>query len=299
MSVLNQASDGLFNVLIVLARALIRFGPHPREELLAACGGDVQGVDPGHLTRTLNRWTELGLFGTDGGMVVMCEPFRSALNKSADDVEDRLPRIVRTIALAPQNNARLWESEESKSADLSRGIAWMLAQDVYTIDTTVDRLAELEAHQLIDRGRPIVQNNTRWNGLRTWMVYLGFARHGTPWTIDPTVAVRDSLAEIFGPNQQLTAPAFVERVAAVLPVMDGGLYRAEVEGALKDAAWFRMRPGLISTSLSRAIQRLDREGYILVEQRSDAEGSVTLTGYDQRQWRDITHVSLKYAKRAS
>ena len=35
MSVLNQASDGQFNVLIALVRASVRFGPRERAELLA------------------------------------------------------------------------------------------------------------------------------------------------------------------------------------------------------------------------------------------------------------------------
>lgn len=44
MSVLNQASDGLYTVLIVLVRALVRLGPISREELLTACGAGLQGV---------------------------------------------------------------------------------------------------------------------------------------------------------------------------------------------------------------------------------------------------------------
>lgn len=298
MSVLNQASDGLFNVLIVLVRALVRFGPRSREDLFRACGAEVEAVDTGHLTRTLTRWIELGLFGVEDGVVVLLEPYRSALSKSADTAETKLPNVARTIALAQQNNVRFWESEESKSADFSRGTAWMLAQDVYTLDPNSDRLAELETRQLIDPDRPVVQNNTRWNGLRTWMVYLGFAREGSQWIVDPTDALRESLADIFEHNQELTAPAFVERTAAILPVMDSGSYRLQVEAALKDTAWSRLRPGLLSTSLSRAIQRLDREGLIKIEQKSDTEGSLALTGCDQRQWREITHLSLKPVKRA-
>lgn len=297
MSVLNQASDGLFNVLIVLVRALVRFGPRPREELLRACGAEVDGVDSGHLTRTLNRWIELGLFGVEDGTVVLLEPYRSTLSKSADTAEIKLPKVARGVVFSPQNNARFWEGEESKSADLSRGAAWMLAQDVYRVEPTWDRISELQTRQLIDYDRPVVQNDTRWNGLRTWMVYLGFAREGNQWIVDPTDALRDSLADVFDHKQELTAPDFAERTAVVLPVIDGGSYRMQVEAALKDAAWTRLRPGLLSTSFSRAIQRLDREGQIRIEQKSDTEGSLTLTGYDRRPWREITHLSLKPVER--
>src|SRR5204863_184274 len=136
MSILNMPSDGLFNVAIVLARALVRFGPRSRDELLAACGLGVDGVDPNHLTQTLNRWTELGLFATEDKLVSLREPHRTALGKNPDIAESRLPKVLRTIALAPENNLRFFEAEENKSADLNRGLSWILAQDIYTIDTS-------------------------------------------------------------------------------------------------------------------------------------------------------------------
>ena len=292
MSILNQASDGLFNVLIVLVRALVRFGPSEREDLILACGGAAKEFDTSQLSRTLNRWTELGLFGEMNGAIILAEPYRSALGKNADDAEARLPRVARTVALLPSNNARFWESEEAKSADLSRGVAWMLAQDVYALDVNSDRLAELEGRQLIDSSdQRIAQNNTRWNGLKTWMLYLGFARDGMQWVVDPTQALREALADIFGSNRELSGPAFVQRAASVLPVLDGGAYRVQVEGALKESVWPRLRPGLVSTSLSRAIQRLEREGFIALSNRSDTEGVVSLTGTNARMWREVSHIS--------
>ncbi|MBL0935969.1 MAG: hypothetical protein IBJ07_14585 [Rhizobiaceae bacterium] len=299
MSILNQASDGLFNVLIVLVRALVRFGPKGREDLILACGGAIDAFDTSQLTRTLNRWTELGLFDEEGGSVVITEPYRSALGKSADEAEARLPKVARTVVLQPTNNTRFWESEGAKSADLSRGVAWMLAQDVYALDVNSDRLAELEGRQLIDSGtQKIAQNNTRWNGLKTWMLYLGFARDGMQWAVDPTQALREALPDIYGSYRELSAPAFVERAASVLPVLDGGAYRIQVEGALKESVWPRRRAGIASSSLSRAIQRLDREGFVTISNRSDTEGVVSLTGSNARTWRDVSHVALVQAGKA-
>lgn len=299
MSILNQASDGLFNVLIVLVRAIVRFGPKDREDLILACGGAAEAFDTSQLTRTLNRWIELGLFGEDKGAIIITEPYRSALGKNADDAEVRLPKVACTVALLPTNNTRFWESEEAKSADLSRGVAWMLAQDIYTLDVNSDRLAELEGRQLIDSGsQKIAQNNTRWNGLKSWMLYLGFARDGMQWVVDPTPALRNALTDIFGASRELSGPAFVERAASVLPVLDSGAYRVQVEGALKESAWPRLRPGLISSSMSRAIQRLDREGFITLSNRSDTEGVVSLTGSNGRIWRDVSHIGLVQAGKA-
>ncbi|MFT6568619.1 MAG: hypothetical protein ACJAWY_000308 [Sphingomonas echinoides] len=291
MSILNMPSDGLFNVAIVLARALVRFGPRSRDELLAACGLGVDGVDPKHLTQTLNRWTELGLFATEDKLVCLREPHRTALGKNPDIAESRLPKVLRTIALAPENNLRFFEAEENKSADLNRGLSWILAQDIYTIDTSSHaRIEALEGSQVADKAKRMLQNDTRWNGLRTWMIYLGFARSGSPVTIDPTLALRESLDEIFGTEQSLAATLFVDRIAEVLPVLDGGSYRKRIEDLLKGSTWARPPADTLSTALSRAIRRLGHEGVIATEQRSDTEQGVTLVGAEQRPWLRMTHV---------
>jgi hypothetical protein len=299
LSVLNQASDGLYTVLIALVRANVGFGPRSREDLLLSCGSAVDLVDGSQLTRTLNRWTELGLFSQEAGSVTIAEPYCSELGKSADEAEKRLPRIVRTVAMLAENNERFWEQEKSRSADLSRAVAWMLAQDVYTLDANVKKLAILEEGQIIDSAKQTIgKNDTRWNGLKAWMLYLGFARGGMQWVVDPTQALRESLADIFGSNRELTGPAFVERAASVLPVLDRGTYRTQVEESLKERAWPKPPTGLLSSSLSRAIQRLGREGAITLSNRSDTGGVVTLAGTNMRPWREVSHIALPPARKA-
>jgi hypothetical protein len=291
VSVLNQASDGLYTVLIVLARALVRLGPMSREDLLTACGADLDVVDPGHLTRTLNRWTELGLFATHNNLVVLAPPHGGVLGKAPDQAEARLPKIARTIALAAENNARFWEAEAAKSADLCRALSWLLAQDVYSIDTNAPKaVAATEIDQLTDESRCIFQNETRWNGLRAWMPYLGFAREGAQMALDPTVAVRDALPEVFAANSNLAARQFVDALARVLPVLDRGAYRIQVEMVLNPARWRKPPDGQVSTALSRALQRLEFEGQIALERGADAKEGVALTGAAGRVWREVTHV---------
>ncbi|MDQ2102190.1 protein DpdG [Azospirillum isscasi] len=291
MSILNMPSDGLFNVAVVLVRALVRFGPRPRDELLLSCGFGVDAIDPAQLTRTLNRWTELGLFAAEGAMVTLREPYRAELGKAPDIAERRLPKVMRMIALAPENNLRFWEAEENKSADLSRGLSWILAQDVYTLDTgSHSKIQALEAKQVADKSRCMLQNDTRWNGLRTWMIYLGFARGGPQVTVDPTHALREALPDIFGDERVLPARVFVDRVAQALPVFDSGAYRRQVEGTLTGPSWTPPPDGMLSTSFSRAIKRLDHEGLVAAEQRSDTEDGVSLVGANQRRWRRMTHV---------
>lgn len=284
-------SDGLFNVLVVLTRAVVRFGAKRRDELIRGCGADLEVIDAKQLNQTLIRWAELGFFSTENELVAFQEPYRSRLGKDADIAETRLPKIIREIALAPKNNNRFWESEENKSADLSRGLSWILAQDVYRLDTSShSKISTLEGAQVTDVTKRIFQNDTRWNGLRTWMIYLGFARGGAQVTVDPTDALRDVLPDIFDSAETLPAPVFVERAAGRLPVLDGGTYRLQIETILNRQRWVPPPEGHVSTSLSRAIQRLDREGLIAMEQKSDSDDGIALSGFDGRTWRALTHV---------
>lgn len=291
MSILNLPSDGLFNILIVLTRALVKFGNKGREELLRSCGSGLGISDTKLLSPTLNRWTELGLFAADGELVAISELHRKRFSKDPDSSENQLPQVVREIAFAPENNARFWETDGNKAADLSRGLSWLLAQDIYQIDTSShQKIADLEGSQVTDKSKRIFQNDTRWNGLKTWMPYLGFARNGAQLAIDPTEAVRDVLPEVFGRELHLPALEFVSRVAERLPVLDGGSYRAKIESELNRQVLAPYPPGHISTSLSRAIQRLDRERLIATDQRSDSDQGVTLIGNGGRTWRTVTHV---------
>jgi hypothetical protein len=300
VSILNMPSDGLFNVLIVLSRALVRFGPKPRAELLKACGSEVAAIDAKQLSQTLNRWTECGLFSVENLLVSLNEPHRSRLGKIPDLAEARLPAVARDIALAAENNERFWEAEENRSADLSRGLAWILAQDIYEVETgSHTKVATFEREQVADLSKHILQNDTRWNGLRTWMLFLGFARGGTQVSIDPTVALRDALPRLLDERETIPATLFVERAAQVLPVLDGGAYRLKVEEILLGSSWKRPPDGQLSTSFSRAIQRLDRAGLIATEKKSDSEQGVTLTGANQRPWHSFTHIRRIDSKRVS
>ena len=299
MTVLNQASDGQVNTLILLVRASVRFGPRSRTELLAQCGGGLENVDESKLNGSFLRWVELGLFETVDGLTALREPYRGQLGSDAAKAELRLPRVVREIALAPENNARFWESEESRSADLSRGLSWMLAQDVYTLDTSShDAIAALEGLQMKDKTKHMLKNDTRYNTLKSWMSFLGFGREGARFVVDPTVALRDVLDGVFDDDEILSARQFADKAAELLPVLDGGLYRRRVEDQLKDSAWRPTPEGYLSTSFSRAIERLVDAGQLAYVQRDDNEDGLALTGVGGGRWRSFPYIrrSSKRAK---
>lgn len=115
--------------------------------------------------------------------------------------------------------------------------------------------------------RTLFQTHTRWPGFKAWAPFLGFGvissypRRGA-FQIDPTVAIRDNLDAVFGGTNQMLVSDFMAGLAQALPVIDGGLYRCEVESQLNPRHLESVKEPEISTSLSRALIRL-REWRVL------------------------------------
>jgi len=286
MTILNTASDGFFNVLIVLHRTLVNQGPMDRERLLRLCA--VGPNDDGKRRReTLLRWTQLGLFRES-------EEGKVGLDKADRDPE-KLPSVCRRLLFNEDNNQNFWDSEGTLSADFTRALAFILSQDIYAHEFgSHPDVQALEQKQVRDEARRILQNDVRWNGLRFWGDYLGFFWVDHRRWPDPTAALRDELPAVFGPQKELSATDFVSRVASQLPVLDGGRYRHQVEEILDPSEWRRpARSDLLSTSLSRALWRLSQPGGpIRFEARADAGDAKTLQRAGGRKWTSFTHVLL-------
>lgn len=276
MSLLNIYNDGLPSILVVLHATVLRAGkPLTETELLEAVAPAVLIEDEGRMARnTLNRWVELGLFGREEGLISVKDrlPSRSL---STLEVLPFTRRMACRQALAEENNLDLWASEGARSADLTRSLAWMLAQDVYR--ASFDQFEVQESQQIRDSERLLMRNSTRRSGLQFWAPFLGFSRH--PFAaIDPTVAVRDALNEVLAPGAGMPATQFIERLNTVLPVLDGGRWQREVLEYVDHAALPLRQPGQISTALSRALLNLWSSGELHPQQKADLGTSITLTG---------------------
>lgn len=289
MTILNMPSDGSFNVLMVLFRALKEVGPMGEEELREYCGGAL-AEKPERLRHTLNRWTTLGLFRIKGdGAVDLGEGLEFGKQKEATTAE--LAGLVRKVIFYETNNDNFWDGEKCACADLTRGLAWLLAQDIYTAEVgkTV-AIQALEGEQLTDLDRRLVRNSNRLEALRVWGLSLGFLWNEDAPLIDPTEAIGDELERIFSGSSELTATQLQNRIATIFPVMDGGRYRVEVEKALNQATWAGPpAEEYLSTSLSRALWRLNDEGRITLEDRADARDVRVLQGAKGRQWMKFSH----------
>ena len=324
MSLLNRPSDGLFNVAVVLARCVHALGPQPRDRLLALCAPPGAVGDPKMTRTTLNRWTELGLFedpdaptggddrdgrGARGGVRLAPGPGETLKEIAADDpgFVPALARAMRARALAPENNAEeiFWEAEQNRASDFTRAACWTLAQDVTgTRDVTgfapvghesvqTREVRQLAGLGLAEKDQRLLGNDVRWPGYKAWGAFLGFGvigRHPAKvfWP-DPTAAVADALPDLFGAGDELDQAAFLRGLADAVPVLDGGDYRKRVEAKL-GGDWRPPPAGTVSTSLARALRRLEAAGALRLEDRADAPGKFALPGGRARA---VSHVLLE------
>jgi hypothetical protein len=305
MSLLNSDSDGLHSVLIAIHKVIVDEGPIEREKLIALCAPKTivirskneKGEDKESeiiVNKTLIRWEQFGLFQKLNNEVFL----HSDIPKS-DRTLDRLSFVARKRLLAPENNERFWEAKDSGSADFTRALSWCLAQDVYEFECSSWRDAEykINAQSIIDPNL-IVQNDTRWRCLRSWIPFLGFGyiNKNNRLVIDPTTAVRDALPEVFGQNSTLKVQDFVIRLSEVLPVVDGGEYRLKVEQKLRQTegphSWRPPPTGQLSTSLSRVVMFLIATGDLQATAASDDRNKrVILTGRNRRTLENYSEIS--------
>ncbi|ALP61332.1 protein DpdG [Paraburkholderia caribensis] len=276
MSLLNLTNDGLPNILVQLHATVLRaIKPIPREALLDAVAPPALVSDAGKLARgTLLRWTALGLFQEVDGAITVTE--RPASRR--DGAKDLLAFTRRTACarvMAAENNGEFWMSEGAAAADLTRSLAWMLAQDVYR--TGFSQFEALEVQQMGESDRLLFRNPTRRTGLQYWARFLGFSQQ--PFAdIDPTVAIRDVLPKILKEGEDIDATQFVDKIAQALPVLDRGMWRQEVLSSVDGNALAPLQAGQLSTALSRALLNLRGSGDLLLQRRADVGSSIVLTG---------------------
>ena len=279
MSLLNLASDGLPNVLVVLHAAVLRMGQRGISEaklLEAVAPVEIvsdDSVDGDRVRKTLRSWIEMGLFIRDGTQIFANAYPEGVRTANAAMLRDFTRRASTKAALSASVTADIWG--KAGAADLTRTLAWMLTQNVY--DTDFSELLALEGKQLITAEREFMRNDSRLSGLKQWARFLGFSRE--PFAdIDPTVALRDALTEIIAPGQSMSADAFLERVATVLPVLDRGEWQVEVLNNISPEPGYVRTSGVVSTALSRALLSLRASRELVLRQRSDSGSFMVLSG---------------------
>jgi hypothetical protein len=297
MTITNHASDGLYPELIVLFRTVVESGRINKDDLIRVCTAKEE--KDGRVRATLATWTDLGLFLHQEGEVAVAQKFAGKRNESVDAAVDRLPGICRELMFDPRHALPLWPPDGRRSdegigptADFVRESAWMMAQDIYRfpIDSPEREASALENAQVVPP-KFIFVNEARWPGVRFWARFTGLTSTSRGY-IDPTDAIRQELPQIFQGAAVLRAVDFVRELSERIPVLDGGRYRLEVEGALHESRWRRPPDGQLSMSLSLALRRLQLDHTLALEALADDDATLMLSGRDFRPWIRFSHVKL-------
>ena len=293
MTILNNENDGLYPELIVLFRTVIFEKNITRDDLIKLCSPENKDK---RIKGTFAKWHKLGLFEEKNDCITINAEFLSAQkNKTIKDVTSSLPRIALEVLMKKENSIPLWseqvdanaetgEKGAGETADLVRGLSWLLAQDVFSFPVFFKDINKIEGEQLLNR-KKIFSSDFRYNALRHWMRFLGFATgEGSDFQIDPTIAIRDYLPSIFSSNSEIYAKEFINSLCDKLPVIDCGIYRTQIEQNLDPRVWRKPNENHLSTSLSLALKRLQTANIIVLNGRADTGSSLLLTGQENRTW---------------
>ncbi len=240
-----------------------------------------------------NALRELGIIDEIDGDRVRLSPELPAVSLNPKATERHFRCLVRDRVLDLRANADLWlEPNDPRPIgprDLTRALAWVLAQDVFQPlcswkDSSDHSVARLQQRQLGNEQRGwVFSNDTRWMTFSRWAVYLGFAwRLGVPkagqlpaqvlLVPDPTEAVRDILPRLVPSiGAKVPLPEFLARLAKELPVLDGGPHRDAVLDRVDRAYITLPRDGELSAVLSHALLRLQDEEFLTLLNESDTD----------------------------
>jgi hypothetical protein len=301
MTLLNRASNGHVPSMVVLWRAARVMCPAPRAKLESMCRPRVN-TDQSKMQATFATWRALGMFDGGDELVQLGSPF-DAIDPA--DIE-ALRTAVLELLLRPDNSPALLatdlskETEASRASDFVRVASWALAQDPY-------RLASGNQERALDQasaqGLSLFMGDGRWASFQEWAYFVGL---GVPtkygFVVSPARAVREALS---GERPRVALPAnkdvllttFLEDLARVIPVVDGGAYRVQIDDVLR-AKGHGIGSHQVSPSLSGALMQLHHEGEIeLTDRPGDVAVRLSLIGRAGRVVETASYIRRGTARR--
>lgn len=138
-----------------------------------------------------------------------------------------------------------------------------------------------------------IRNDMRYQNLIYWARFLGLAERLAIKPLaekvipDPTRAIAVSLPRLFSGERELTMPAFLQRLAAHIPVLDGGAVWQDIQGRLKT---MQAEDKHVTQATSLALLRLELAGKIKLGGLSDATSRVLQVGQETRSVSHITYL---------
>jgi hypothetical protein len=205
-----------------------------------------------------------------------------------DDADDTFLEFVEQRLLNPER------AEKCGQGRIPAALAWFLLQDP-TQPLTWGR--NYQANIEVDCGPDVnsfdLTNAARFQQFVYWARYLGFA-----WRLelqgvnvvfpDPTAALTRHLPTIAGKKGRMPIQDVINKLAQLLPVLEGGTARLAVESYLSQE---KRRPAeQLSRSTSMALECLELLGRLVLERLADAP-AINLDSFSGL--RAVSHVTWK------
>lgn len=280
MAIINNAHPGSqIRLICVIDRVLNRRGNKPilqdeLESLLRPEALPQSHIGAERLRKNLDFWLEEGLWLKSEAGISPHSPLANERN---------LPgRVLRTL-MANEPKETLLEGMRGQPFLL--GITALLAQNKYTFvgkstltKETVPGAVGLLLKDSVNEGerRQINLSNEATTFLE-YAFFLGFVEPFMEgYLVDPTRAIESVLDSVLDNHSSLPAIDFISRLAEVLPMLDGGSYRQQVEPLIIADNWIPNEPLHLSASLSQALVRLELAMQLKFEIRADDHRAVLL-----------------------
>ena len=176
-------------------------------------------------------------------------------------------------SLLPNTLANLFFASDNDKQDEDLGLvcAWYLAQDIYQSPSNWEQIQKQISKQQVGNFLNNT-NDTRHGQMDYWMSYLGLAwghalnkkRVTIP---DPTVYLKRNLSYLFDQKgETILLREFIKRLAQHCTLFETGHFREEIEQKIG-----QRDTNYLSTTTAFALFRLQDEGYIKLDRKSDAE----------------------------
>lgn len=184
-------------------------------------------------------------------------------------------------------------AEEAGQGHFPRALAWFLVQDPGRPLVFNDNQKTLVLEDGSDSSAYELTDAARFQQFAYWARYLGYA-----WRVqineksvvvpDPTRALEWHIREVLEDRTEALMRELLRLLAGHCPVLEGGTVRNEIEDRLPEEK--RRLQGALSRSTSLALLRLQRRGFLVLDQRADAPG-VILDSWPERI--PVSHVILR------
>jgi hypothetical protein len=233
-------------------------------------GGDEDGGSTALFTNSLSEARRLGLVEEDGDRLIVPESARGKGGRNAD-LQAHFLSYLRETLFDPERAA------SAGQAGVLIALAWFLTksplQPVGFSDAPQNQL-RTDLGQFAERAE--LGSTSSFQNLLYWARFLGFAtvvgdagsRRAFP---DPSRAISAVLDRVLPDNSWVDIDVFLNRLAAIYPVLEGGSVREEVEASSTVPP---ANDGRLSVASSLALQRLADRGSISLDVVADAKARI-------------------------